>query len=141
MLIVTLAYNRPDFIELQLNSFKKWVKDFEFVVYDNSLDDQVEKECKRLGLKSIKVSSHGGTANANASGAITQMWKDLQKEKGIITFIDSDMFLTAPIPDIKEYDAAFAYLYAKGITYPWASYWMFNMDTFPHKEDINWNVG
>lgn len=141
MLIVTLAYNRPDFIELQLNSIKKWVKDFEYLVFDNSLDDQVEKECKRLGIESIKVSSHGGIANANASGAITQMWKILHKKKGILTFLDSDMFVVAPLPDIKDYDAAFVYLYATGIKYPWASYWMFNLDTFPHPEEIDWRVG
>lgn len=141
MKIVTLAYNRPDFIELQLNSIKKWVTDFEYIVFDNSLDDQVEKECKRLGIESIKVSSHGGVANANASGAIIQMWEIMHKWKGILTFIDSDMFVTAPIPDIKNYDCAFAYLYAKGVTYPWASFWMFNLDTFPHPEEIDWRVG
>lgn len=141
MRIVTLAYNRPDFIELQLDSIKKYVKDFEYIVFDNSLDDEVEKVCTRLGLERIKVSSHGSTANLNASGAITQMWKIMQTWKGIVTFIDSDMFVVAPIPDIQDYDAGFIYLYAIGVKYPWASYWMFNMDTFPHPEEINWDVG
>lgn len=139
--IVTLAFNRPDFIEPQLDSLKKWVKDFEFTVFDNSLDDRVEKECNRLEIRRVKVHSHGSDPSWNCAGALNQMWKTLQFEDGILVYIDSDMFLTNELPDMEEHNFAFVPQVRPGdVLYPWTGLMMFNMDTLPAPWALKWDV-
>ena len=59
--IITLANHRPDFIELQFNSIKKFVKDrdVEYVIFNTSEDktrsDEINNICNKLGIQTIKV--------------------------------------------------------------------------------------
>ena len=61
--IFTIAHKRPDFIELQLNSFHKHLKEeFQFVVFNNAgFDDdkqhynQINEACKRWNLAVIDI--------------------------------------------------------------------------------------
>lgn len=140
MEIVTLAYNRPDFIELQLNSLKKWVKDFNYTVFDNCPDDAVKDECERLGIKCIPIKLFSEDASWVCGLSLNKMWEILQEWKGILMFIDPDMFLVDELPDIKGYDFAFVPQVRGDIRYPWTGLMIFNMDTLPHPEDMQWHV-
>ena len=62
--IFSLASNRPDFIALQLHSFRKYLKeDFEFVVFNNSkfsagcdeFYDAIHEQGKQLGVSIIDI--------------------------------------------------------------------------------------
>jgi len=59
--IYTLSHHRPDFIPLQYESIKKYVKDeFEYIVINNAVDNEknsseIERVCKDLGVSTIKV--------------------------------------------------------------------------------------
>ncbi len=140
MEIVTLAFNRPDFIELQFNSFKKWIKeDFTFTVYDNCPDDSVLDECKRLGIKCIPIKQFSSDPSWVVGLSLNKMWETLQLKTGELWYIDSDMFLVNELPKL-DCDMAFVPQIRGEIRYPWTGLMYFNMDTLPYPEELQWNV-
>lgn len=139
--IVTLAYNRSDFIELQLNSVKKWVKDFEYVVYDNCPTDDIQKECIRLGVKCIPIKFFGSDPSWVVGLSLQKMWQTLQHDQGDLVYLDSDMFLIGELPSLEGYDLAFVpQVREGGIRYPWTGLMMFNMDTLSNPHELHWSV-
>lgn len=140
MKIVTLAFNRPDFIELQLNSIKKWVKDFEYIVFDNCPDDSIKNECERLGIKCIPIKIFSGDPSWCVGYSLNKMWETLKYETGIVVYIDSDMFLIDKLPDMEDYDFAFVPQVRPKYTYPWTGLMMFNMETLPNPHELKWDV-
>lgn len=140
MKIFTLAYNRADMIEPQLKSLKKWVKDFEYTVYDNCLDDSVRNECVRLGVKCLPIQIFNSDPSWCVGLSLNKIWEGLQKEKGILMYIDSDMFLIGKLPEMKDYDFAFVPQVRGRLVYPWTGLMMFNMDTLSHPEELKWQV-
>ena len=45
--VITVAFNQPEFIEYQYNLLKKFFKnDFEFFVYNNSIDEKISNDIK-----------------------------------------------------------------------------------------------
>lgn len=139
MKIVTLSFNRPDFIELQLNSLKKWVKDFEYVVYDNCPDDAVKDECARLGIECIPIKIFSEDTSWAVGRSLDKMWETLQDTKGELWYIDSDMFLIGELPKL-NCDMAFVPQVRENYTYPWTGLMYFNMDTLPSPESLKWAV-
>jgi glycosyltransferase involved in cell wall biosynthesis len=138
--IVTLAYNRPDFIELQLNSLKKWVKEpFEYVVYDNCPDDAIKDECDRLGVTCKPIKIFSADASWCVGLSLDKMWKELQHTKGKLWYVDSDMFLTDDLPNIQA-DMAYVPQHRGEYSYPWTGLMYFNMDTLPYPEELQWAV-
>lgn len=129
--IFTFTYNRPEFLELQLRSFQKHIKEpFEFVVFNNSTFgrerhnyESINSMCQKLGLKKIDIEMDQGLAifcqsmepvalvfsggnygspNVAHAYAFMYAWKHhLQKETGPILILDFDMF---PILDQKPTD-------------------------------------
>jgi hypothetical protein len=58
--LITLQYNRPDFIEMQqrcLNKFLKEKDDYELIVFSDAVDpvckQQIEQTCERLGIMCV----------------------------------------------------------------------------------------
>lgn len=139
MNIVTLAFNRPDFIELQLNSLKKWVKDFTYTVFDNCPDDAIKDECERLGVECIPIKIFSADTSWCVGLSLNKMWETLQHNKGELWYIDSDMFLIGKLPKLKC-DFAFVPQVRGEYTYPWTGLMYFNMDTLPHPKDMEWQV-
>lgn len=140
MEIVTLAYNRPDFIELQLSSLKKWATNFNYTVYDNCPDDAVKDECERLGIKCVPIKIFGEDASWIVGLSLNKMWETLQYEFGTLVYLDSDMFLIGELPSMEDHDFAFVPQVRGEITYPWTGLMMFNMETLPHSEELKWQV-
>ncbi len=142
MEIVTLAYNRPDFIELQYNCLKKWVKNFTYTIYDNCPDDSVKDECKRLEINCVPIKIFSPKDPSRCVGlSLNKMWETLKNTKGKLVYLDSDMFLINELPDMGSYDFAFVPQNRPGsITYPWTGLMMFNMDTLPHPEKLRWDI-
>lgn len=139
--IVTLAYNRPDFIELQLKSIQKFHKNFTYTVFDNAPDDSVKNECERLGVRCIPIKILGSDPSVVVGHSLNKMWETLQYMDGIIVYLDSDMFLTGKLPDMTDHDFAFVPQTREGgILYPWTGLMLFNMDTLPAPWDMKWQV-
>jgi len=124
--IYTFSHNRPDFIELQYQTIKKYLQDdFEFIVFNNEKPgsdggydpnriSQIDIECKKLNLECIKIPFDQSlqvlngelmfTGNQYTGGAaacaysLSWAWKNIiSKDQGISVVIDSDMFLCNPI--------------------------------------------
>ncbi|OGB83694.1 hypothetical protein A3F66_05235 [candidate division TM6 bacterium RIFCSPHIGHO2_12_FULL_32_22] len=60
LLIFTYAFNRPEFIELQYKTFKKFLKDeYEFIVFNdaNTRENEIaiENICNNLNIKCIRI--------------------------------------------------------------------------------------
>lgn len=74
ILIFTTVYNRPDFIEWQYLTFKKFLKDdYEFRVYNDANDPGLERAinamCARLGITCIRVPQNLHTVDPCCSQA------------------------------------------------------------------------
>ena len=125
--IFTFAHKRPDFIELQLKSFRKYLQeDFKFWVFNNAAFDiqkdnyrKIEAECTRLGLDHRGIlfdqeitdqapkynvgpvfRPNGMYDNANVACAYPLCWaweRILSKMGNPMCIMDSDMFLVEPI--------------------------------------------
>ena len=137
--IVTLAFNRPDFIELQLNSIKKFYSNFTYTVFDNCPDDSIKNECERLGVKCVPIKILGNDPSIVCGLSLNKMWETLQHNEGELLYIDSDMFLINELPKF-DCDFAFVPQVRKEIVYPWTGLMYFNMDTLPCPEDLKWQV-
>lgn len=137
---ITLAFNRPDFIELQYNSLKKWVKDFTYTVFDNAPDNSIKDECDRLGIECVPIKIFSADPSFCVGVSLDKMWKTLQNRRGGLMYVDSDMFLIGALPKLKNYDMAFVPQVRGDIIYPWTGLMYFDMDTLPHPEELKWHV-
>ncbi len=119
--------NRPDFIELQYKSFKKYLQeDFKMVVFNNSKFDRmheyepIEAVCRKYGIETHDVekdedlirrcneteksctvfNNRGSWSNPNCAGcyACCYVWeKHILKETGNICLLHPDVFLDRPV--------------------------------------------
>ncbi len=137
--LYTAADKRPDFIEPQYRSIKKYLTDdHEIVVLNNAFGSKNRRKeisdiCMRLGIRCIEVKKDprfttigkqkvftwlGSYRNANVGTAypIKWAWETMIEENkdGMFAIIDSDMFLARKISLIDETgenDAAFIIQY------------------------------
>jgi hypothetical protein len=119
--------NRPDFIELQVRSFQKYLQeDFTFTIFNNSKFDRqneyagIEATCRKLGIptwdvekdddliarcnaveKSCTVfNNRGSWSNPNCAGcyACCYVWeKYIAKQAGNVCLLHPDVFLDRPV--------------------------------------------
>jgi hypothetical protein len=156
--IFTIANIRPDFIEIQYESIKKFLKDkdFEFIVYNNSFNNKkryelIENICRKLKIENIKVNHYRDNKNDASlivADSLNYIWnKYLKYEKDILLYIDSDMFLikdTSVEELMRNYDFAFISNYRGKdfeIKYPWTGFMIFNMNTLPNPIELKWDTG
>ena len=165
VLILTHAYNRPEFIPLQHDTFKKFLKDdYEFIVFNDAptsrLFYQIHLTCLRLGVKSITVPQkiHSlpylprldgrGGPSAECADTIQYMLDTLGFDhSGIVVIIDSDMFLIREfcVEDfLSQYEIACHPQYRNGnhgiVTYLLPNLMFFNMEQLPEKRSFNVNL-
>jgi len=97
--IATVAYNKPEFIEYQYRSLKKFIKnEFDFIVYDNTVNAQIKKEvyaeCKRLEIQVVGVPDNSGGDSTRAGASLDYALNDIRKKLyAYVMLIDSDVFL------------------------------------------------
>lgn len=162
VLVITHTFNRPDFIELQHKTFKKFLKDdYEFVVFNDadrnpSMHNQITSMCNKLNLRCITIpqalhdkpylySPHGSNTNSRCA-IVVQYSLDILgfDHNDVVAIIDSDMFLIKPF-SIKEflgkYDIAGVDQVRGPVHYLWNGIVFFNMNTIPEKKSMNWNYG
>lgn len=173
--IYTFSHNRPDFIELQYNSIKKHVKDdFEFIVFNNEYPggdggfdpdriSEIDKECNRLGIKTIHVQlepefqvlnnrllyNNGQYIGGAAACAYSLSWAwqhYISKENCIIVVIDSDMFFCRDISitdTMNGYNFAYCPSYRKNHTvkYPWNGIIFADIPNMPNPHEMTWGDG
>lgn len=136
ILIFTYAFNRPDFIELQYKTFKKFLKDrYEFIVFSDAktiyTHRQIKKMCIKCGIKCFRIPQEihdkpylerpftGPTSNYHNPAVrncnVVQYSLNMFgfNHNDIVMLIDSDMFLIKEF-SIRQYlqnfDVAGAFL-------------------------------
>jgi hypothetical protein len=122
ILIITHNHNRPDFIEIQDKTFKKFLKDdYDFVVFNDArqreMCQQINEMCANLGIQCIRIPQSIHAAPylpreknedfqnpAVRCANVVQYSLDMLgfEHDGIVMIIDADMFLIQPF-SIAEY--------------------------------------
>lgn len=162
ILIITHSYNRPDFIEIQAQTFKNFLSDdYEFVVFNDApkeaMCQQINDMCAKLDIPCMRIPQSIHTAPylprephddfqnpAVRCANVVQYSLDVLgfDHDGIVMIIDADMFLIKPF-NIAEYlnDSQLAGVPQKRehIHYIWNGLVLFNMNTLPDKRSINFN--
>ena len=164
VLIMTYSFNRPDFIEIQDKTFKKFLKDdYTFVVFNDATQEEVSNQiietCNRLNLPCIQIpqSIHNAPYLERWPGEdynhpsvrcsnVVQFSLDTLgfDHDGIVMSIDSDMFLVKNFcvqEFLDGFDIAGVLQSRQHIEYFWIGLLLFNMQTLPDKKTINVNCG
>lgn len=108
ILMITHAFNRPDFIDLQIQTFEAFLEDeYELVVFndanDSSMEQAINLMCERHGIRVFRVPQHlhfrpGRESAGHRHMDGVQYALDLigYDYNGIVALIDSDAFLIKP---------------------------------------------
>lgn len=116
ILICTIAYNRPDFIEYQYKTLQKFLQNpFIYVVYNNSnskvYTTEIKYTCERLGVIHERIPQDIHPSEDTLSRctiALNYMLHDrVLNYDGIVCIMDSDMFLIDKLDierSIRRYD-------------------------------------
>lgn len=164
VLVFTYACNRPDFIEIQDRTFRKFLKDdYEFIVFSDArgqdMRNQIKTTCIRCGLRFIQIPqeihdrpylqrwpgenyNHPTVRNVN----VVQYSLDLLgfNHDDILILLDSDVFLVKPFSFrefLKGYELGGFKLGNGYIEYLWHGLAFLNMGTMPNKRTLNFNCG
>lgn len=138
--IFTSVVNRPDFVVLQDQLFKKFLGDeYQFHVVDDSIDDNISSQfkeiCELRNIEYYKKPARTVQMNPGQACADTVQWTydniiktDFQNQ--YVFFCDSDMFLIDDF-NISEFigDSVVCGLpqYRGNVTYMWNGIMFFNM--------------
>lgn len=173
--IYTFLSNRPDLLALQYHSFEKHLKEpFEFIVVNNAVEfpnaQNIEKECRRLGLQSISVQvnkkliahceslgdgpvftgpdSTGNYKNTNTGCGYSVAWaweNAISKQSGPICIIHHDMFLIRDVKltdYLKDQSLAFVPQNKPGVPlHMWEGFVLADISKLPEPEKIDWWCG
>lgn len=171
VLILTHAFNKPEFIWWQEASLRKFLKDdYTFIIFNDApnqdLYDKINQVCQELNITCIDVPQeiHDyknpylpalmprhplGDPSAECAETIQYMLDTIGfKHPGITVILDSDMF---PIREVsieallENYEVAAHPQYRQGknefINYFLPNLIFFNMETLQDKYSINFNLG
>jgi len=168
--IITRADVRPDFIYIQYESIKKYVKcDYEYIVLNNAVDDsgkhkEINRICKELNIKCVDITLDedlkylGGEKNfndeknkylnPNLASAYSTTWtfkKYITDEKYICN-IDADIFFIRDVNLEKLIlQTEFIYIpqYRAGgqVHYAWNPFFLINLEKNKNLKDLQWING
>ncbi len=160
MKIITPVINNIEFIELQFNSFKKYIKfPYEFIVFNDSKDfpdwtnygdptirKKIEEKCKELGISCINI-PNGHHKQIREPGlrhieSVNFMVKYMLDNPDKYLQIDSDMFLVSEFDYTKysNYDCAVVLKFRPELEYAWTNLFYIDIDKFKYKNLLtNWD--
>jgi len=165
VLIITHCYNRPEFIEIQYKTFKKFLQDeYEFVVFNDAKTEdmalQINAICKQYNIRSIAIPQEihdrpylyrlpgdpYHRPNIRHANALQYSLDVLGFNfDGIVAIVDSDLFMvkSMSINDcMKESDIVSVQREApNGIVYAWPGFVLLKMSALPNKNMLNFNCG
>lgn len=154
VLIFTYSYNRPDFIEIQHKTFKKFLlDDYEFIVFNDAIDDtirlNIEQVCAKYSIQCIRIPQEIHDSSYNASVRNCEVVNYSLKTVGfshndIVALFDSDLFLIKEFSIkeyMKDYDIAGLWQARGHVNYLWIGLVFLNMATMPNKDTIDFGLG
>jgi hypothetical protein len=163
--IFTYAHKRPDFIELQYNSIKKYVKcNYNYTVFNNAIDNkdqylQIKNICSKLNIKCVDiqldpemqtisgitnfVNNTYPNANVGTSYPIQWSFKHYVTDEKLVCILDSDMFFINEInleQLIIDKDIVYIPQYRQNhnIQYVWNAFVLLNLHNKPQLKNLDW---
>jgi hypothetical protein len=96
--IYTFSDKRPDFIKLQHDTFKRFIKDeYEYIVFNNSCNDiisnEIENLCSHLNIRCLPCEKNHKNAMTACYTPINFFIKNYLDDETISVIIDSDIFM------------------------------------------------
>lgn len=161
--ILTIAYNRPEFISLQHRCLQKFLQgNWEHTIFINAdtieHTEQLMLACKEIGVRyhvlpalhDPQYSQHDAALNAVFSGVLRH------SKKGPVLLLENDCFLLRPLDIEKEWERFdlvcnirryHIIQYSIPKNYPWYPYTpyispvmaFFRLDRLPYPETIRWD--
>jgi hypothetical protein len=167
ILIITHAYNRPEFIDYHCRTFQKFLQDdYEYVVFnDASSPDMyhlIHQVCARWGVQCIdipqEIHDHPQLSvfeDPNWKGSLRHTDNILfsleqigYQHNGIVALVDSDLFFIRPLSIVKlmqNRDIVSVMRHAwdgsPEVTHLWPGLTFLSMNRLPNKEKLNFRVG
>lgn len=161
MKVITSAVNNINFIEIQYNTLKKYLKaDYEFIVFNDAKDfpdysnynninikKDIELICKKLNIECINIPNHHHINNNSSArrtaDSMNYILKYQIENPDIYLLLDSDMFLIDYL-DINKYinydcSVVLQSRNNNNINYIWNGLYYFNMNSL-NIEELNWNL-
>lgn len=168
VLLITHAYNQPDFIIMQAKTFKKFLKDdYEFVVFndakDSNIAEQITAICAACGVRCIRVPQeiHDRPYLKRSPGepyhrpnvrhvnccqySLDVLGFDFD---GIVGFVDSDMFLIRPVSIAQEMEGYDILAVGRGgetngvsVGHWWPGLCFMRMNKLPDRHTLSFNCG
>lgn len=165
VLFITHSYNRPEFIEMQYKTFKKFMSDdYEYVVFNDAKDEsfmhQINNTCAHNNIRCIRVPQDIHTrpylrrmpgdnlqqANIRHANCVQYSLDVIGFDyDGIVCILDSDMFLVRPI-SLENYMAdkhiaSFMKRAPNKIFCLCPAFCILNMKMLPNKKSLDFNTG
>lgn len=165
VLFITHSYNRPEFIEMQHKTFKKFMlDDYEYVVFNDARDEnfmqKINATCAQNNIRCIRIPQDIHTrpylprnpgdnlqqANIRHANCVQYSLDALGFDHdGIVCILDSDMFLIRSI-SLESYMAdkdiaSFMKRAPSKIFCLCPAFCILNMKTLPDKKSLNFNTG
>lgn len=148
--IFSLYSNRPDFIKLQKECFKKHLKDpYKWVIINNrgylyDKTQEIEEECIAQGIEFLTIEHEIEIEVSQlVANSLNFLWKGkASKESGIVVIMDSDLFLNKDISFVEllgDNDMFFCPQYTDGHIWPWPGFMGFNMSKIK-AEDVSFEL-
>lgn len=164
VLIFTYSYNRPDFIEIQHKTFKKFLEDeYKFVVFNDaittSMEQQINATCARLGIECIRIPQEihqrpylprepEENYNAPSVRNVNVVQYSLQNRgfshNDILVLLDSDVFMVKKInikKMLENYDIAAVRAGNGYVTYLWHGLTLLDLKKLPNIHTLTFNCG
>ena len=154
ILIITHAFCRPDFIEIQAKTFKKFMLDeYEFVVFNDANNPRIKQKvidaCNKHSVRCVNIPPevHGSRQQPSerTSDSIQYSLDILGFDHdGIVCILDSDMFLIKPFSFknfLKDFDLMGVPQTRGHVNYLWNGLVIFKMNVLPNKRSIDFNCG
>lgn len=148
--IYSFAFNEPYYIQLQVASFKRFIKQkHEFICINNAQDEAIRNEinntCAEQGIKSeiVELPDHSLYGNSHQR-ALQWAWeKHISKHYGIAIIIDHDMFLINELNFMHGTDAIISGIPQSRdhVKYLHPGFIIFDVPKMPDKDMINFGGG
>lgn len=164
ILIFTYAFNRPDFIEIQHKTLKKFLlEEYEFVVFNDAKNPDLEKQinlmCAHLGIQCIRIPQEihtqpylprleGEDRNHPTVRNVNVVQYSLNtlgfNHDDIVILLDSDLFLVKPF-SAREFLNGYSLGGAKTgngyVEFLWHALALLDMRIMPNKRSLTFNCG
>ena len=141
--VFIFAFNRPDLLELQVDSLRKFNQDLLYITvvqdkHDDSYDDEFKKICNEIDVELV---THKAQSNRTASqyhaDSVQFVYDNLLRDGDVVLFLDHDMFAIEEMnltEMLGSNDVLGLYQERETVKYIWPGMMLFKYDSLKNLE-------